>query len=181
MATLIDQNLWVEPTITVLDGDVQTTFHIQDCFNFHGYDAVGGVVLGFRLMQAVQKHLNQDQPLKRHDVSLFTAFPGLGARDVFELITRMCSENRFELDIEFEHPKATKGVAGSFYYRFRYGGKTIELAPIEGAPSDDFINTGKASKDPNASAELLAHWVDVKHELANALLQSRADEVIRVL
>jgi len=181
MSQLLSINQWVDPEITVIDEGRSVTFHIQDCFDFHGYDAVGGVVLGFRLLQAVQRELNHGLPLSRRAVSLFTAFPGLGARDVFELVTRMCSEQRFELDTSFEHPVALKGVAGAFYFQFTYDAKSVELSPIEGAPSADFIATGKASKDPNASKELLAHWTNLKHELANTLLQHTAEQVIRKL
>ncbi len=181
MTTLISSNQWLNPEISVTDGNRLTTFHIQDCLNFHGYDAVGGVVLGFRLLQAVQQHLNQGQPLDRRALSLYTAFPGLGARDVFELITRMCSENRFELDLGISHPVALKGVAGAFYFKFSYQGGSVELSPIEGAPSADFIAIGKASKDPNATAELLERWVGLKYDLANTLLQHTADQVIRKL
>jgi len=181
MTQLLPSSQWIEPEICVIDGDQLTTFHIQDCFNFHGYDAVGGVVLGFRLLQTVQRFLNQGQPLNRRSVSLYTAFPGLGARDVFELVTRMCSENRFVLDTSVEHPVALKGVAGAFYFKFGYQDKFVELSPIEGAPSADFIATGKASKDPGASVELIEHWTDLKHQLANTLLQHTADQVIRKL
>lgn len=172
---------WVDPEITVLEEGRPVTFHIQDCFNFHGYDAVGGVVLGFRLLQAVQAKLNNGQPMPRSGVSLFTAFPGLGARDVFELVTRMCSRGRFELDTSFRHPDAVEGVQGSFYFRFSLDGKTVELAPIAGAPSAEFIATGKASKAPDASPELLERWTHLKHDLANTLLQHTHAQVIREL
>jgi len=181
MPSLIPTEQWVDPTITVIDEGREVTFHIQDCFNFHGHDAVGGVVLGFRLLQAVQQILNDGRPFQRRELSLFTAFPGLGARDVFELVTRMCSENRFKLDINYDHPVAAKGVAGAFYYRFSYQGKEVELSPVEGAPGEEFIATGKASKDPNASPELLARWTALKYGLANTLLKLKAGQAIRQL
>lgn len=181
MLSLVSVEKWVNPEITVIDEGRLVNFHLQDCFRFHGHDAVGGVALGFRLLQAAQILLNQGQPMQRRAISLFTAFPGLGARDVFELVTRMCSENRFELNENFEHPCAPKGVAGAFYFRFSYQTQTAELSPVEGAPSDEFIAVGKASKLPNASAELLKHWAELKFGLANTLLQLPAEQVIRRL
>lgn len=181
MNQLIPVEQWIEPEITVIDSGYASKFHIKDCFNFHGYDAVGGVVLGFRLLQAVQNRLNGGRALDRRAVSLFTAFPGQGARDVFELLTRMCSEQRFELDTAFNHPLATKGVTGAFYFRFSYAGKSIELSPVEGCPDQNFITTGKASKDPNASVQLLAQWTQLKYDLANQLLKQTSDQLIRTL
>ena len=129
MKQLLSSKLWVDSEFSVFDGSKQIFFHLQDCFNFHGYDAVGGVVLGFRLLQAAKRYLNNNQPFQRRQLSLYTAFPGLGARDVFELITRMCSEQRFKLYENHRHSDAEKGVAGSFYFEFAYQGRSIQLAP----------------------------------------------------
>lgn len=48
---LIPSTEWVSPSLTVADCGQPIAFTLQDAFNYHGYDAVGGVVLGFRLLQ----------------------------------------------------------------------------------------------------------------------------------
>lgn len=172
---------WVAPELSVCDGDDRLTFRIQDAFNFHGYDAAGGVVLGFRLLQRAAALLSPDALPERRGFSLFTSFPGLGARDCFELVTRMVSGGRFRLDTGFEDTVAQPGVEGRFHFDFGYDGRRVVLAPVEGYPVPEFIALGKASKRPGFTAEQQLAWRNAKITLANTLLRASADQVIRVI
>lgn len=182
--SLIDSSQWVEPTLVVADEGQRIEFHIQDAFNYHGYDAVGGVVLGFRLLQkAIAMFTGGDDKtlLLRRQITLFTAFPGLGARDCFELVTRMVTEKHMTVDTAFSDTTAQAGVAGRFYFAFSYQGQRVQLAPVEGYPVPEFIALGKASKLPGFNAQQRQAWRRAKYQLANTLLGARADTVIRVL
>lgn len=179
--SLIPATEWAEPRLTVADGRDLMTFHMQDAYNFHGYDAAGGVALGFRLLQKAAALLSPGEPMQRRELSLFTSFPGLGARDCFELVTRLVSDQRFALDTSFADTTAQEGVAGRFHFAFTYRGRTVTLAPVEGYPRPDFIALGKASKLPGFSAEQQQAWRNAKFSLANTLLSAGPDDVIRVL
>lgn len=179
---LIPHSDWVSPTLTVADSGQPIAFTLQDAFNYHGYDAVGGVVLGFRLLQRAIALLTEDgELLERRELSLFTAFPGLGARDGFELVSRMVSEGRFTLDVDYVHPAAQKGIAGSFYFKFGYRGKSVELAPAVGQPPESFLAMGRASKRADATEEVQRGWTDAKYQLANVLLTVSAQDAVRLL
>ena len=183
-ASLIDFGQWVDPTLRMADkGDV-LEFHIQDALNYHGYDAVGGVVLGFRLLQKTMAHFFASTTqtfLQRRGLSLLTAFPGLGARDCFELITRMVTDGRMVVNTGLAHPAAQEGVEGQFFFEFVYEGRSVQLAPIEAYPGDAFIALGKASKLPHFSQIQQQAWRNAKYALANTLLAADAQTVIRVL
>jgi len=74
---LIPVSQWVMPSLNVADNHQLFSFSVQDAFNYHGYDAVGGVVLGFRLLQRAISLLSpQDEPLQRRELALFTAGEG---------------------------------------------------------------------------------------------------------
>lgn len=180
--SLILPSQWMEPTLTVADNDREITFSIQDAFNYHGYDAVGGVVLGFRLLQrAIELLVKPGEQLQRRELTLFTAFPGLGARDCFELVARIVTENRITVDTAFSGSDAQKGIAGSFYFRFGYRGNQVALAPIAGYPDAEFLNVGRASKLAGATPETQRQWRNAKYTLANTLLSARCQDVIRIL
>lgn len=179
---LIPYSEWALPTLTVADGGQPIEFTIQDAFNYHGYDAVGGVVLGFRLLQrAIASLTGKGALLERRELSLLTAFPGMGARDCFELVSRMVSEGRFTLDVDYVHPAAHRGIAGSFYFRFDYRGESVELSPVEGQPPESFLAMGRASKQADAGEENLRGWTDAKYGLANFLLTIDAQDAVRIL
>ncbi len=179
---LVPSLSWIQPSLTVAEAEKPIVFNIQEAFNFHGYDAVGGVVLAFRLLQRAIALLScENELIERRMLTLFTAFPGSGAKDCFELVTRMVSDHRFMLDIDYEHEDVQHGIVGSFYFRFSYQGKTVALAPVEGQPSERFLTIGKASKQPDASPEIKRTWRTEKYQLANALLISSPKEVIRII
>ena len=172
---------WVSPSITVLDNGRPITFTIRNVLDYHGYDAVGGSVLGFRLLQRALAILSPEGLPERRELHLFTNFPGLGARDAFELVCRVVTGGRFTLDKDFVDPRTPEGVTGGVYFRFSYGDRVVELAPIEGQPSPRFIAAGRASKKPDADEAVFHEWKTVKYELANLLLGADASSVIRVL
>ena len=98
-----------------------------------------------------------------------------------ELVTRMVTEGRFSLDTAFDDSRAQEGVAGRFYYRFTYAGRSVELAPLEGYPGGEFVRLGKASKVPGFGGEEAETWRNAKYQLANTLLSAPAEAVIRIL
>ncbi len=179
--SLIPIEQWIAPRIEVDDAGAHLSFHLQDAFNYHGYDAVGGVVLGFRLLQKAIALLSPTLPLQRRRLHVFTAFPGTGFRDCIELVTRAVTENRFTLDIGFTQTRAQQGVQGRLHFAFSYQGRTVDLSPVEGALSADFISLGRASKQIGFSPQQQQDWRKAKFALANALLSARPDDVIRVL
>ena len=179
---LIPVSQWVMPSLNVADNHQLFSFSVQDAFNYHGYDAVGGVVLGFRLLQRAISLLSpQDDPLQRRELALFTAFPGRGARDCFELVTRMVSENRFILDVDFDQTEAQQGLTGRFYFEFSYRSKKVSLAPVGGQPTTEFLKIGRASKQPDATPEVQRQWMVAKYQLANTLLTVSPMDSIQVL
>ena len=185
---LIAPSQWVEPTLKINDQNDALTFHIQDALNYHGHDAVGGVVLGFRLLQKaifVWQQFFETSTIERRAVSLFTAFPGLGARDCFELVTRMATGQRIYVDTSLIPPMSLAGVEGSFYFKFDYKHEkkshSIALAPINGYPSEAFLALGKASKKADFTPEQELAWKNAKLTLANTLLSTHFNDVVQEL
>lgn len=172
---------WIAPAITVLENGRPLTFSLQTAFDYHGWDAVGGVVLGFRLLQRAIAELCPEGLPERRRFEVFTNFPGLGVRDTFELVTRMVTGGRFTLDASFTDPRTPEGVTGGVYFRFTLDGKSVELAPVEGQPDERFIRCGRASKKPGATAEELREWKEVKQALADLLLGLTHEQAIRTL
>ena len=172
---------WESPFLTVNDEGSPLRFGIRDAFSYHGYDAPGGVVLGFRLLQRAFALLAPGKTPERRKLALHTAFPGFGLRDTMELVTRMVTDGRYSVDTAIDDERAQEGVAGRFYYCFAFEGRSVELAPIPGYPGPDFIRLGKASKLPGFSCADAGAWKAAKFELANTLLAAPADAVIRVL
>lgn len=176
---------WIEPRLVVLDCGRPVNFHILDILNYHGLDSVGGAILGFRLLQRAFAELAPDGPAERRELSLFTSFPGFGARDSFELVTRMVTDGRYTADPAFIDERAPEGVTGRCYFRFTLRERSIELVPPPGVPDADFIRCGRASKLPSTNAEaradIMRRWKQARFALASLLLGLDCRAALRVL
>lgn len=178
-------SLWVDPSLLVLDQGRPVCFRIQDVFNYHGLDAVGGAVLGFRLLQRAFAELSPEGPAERRSISLFTSFPGFGVRDACELISRMVAEGRYRADPGFIDERAPDGVNGRCYFRFSLGDRSVELAPPPAVPDAEFIYWGRAAKQsfPEAAeySVIMRNWKRAKFHLASLLLGLDCRSALRVL
>ena len=176
---------WVEPYLVVLDCGRAVHFHIGDILKYHGLDSVGGAILGFRLLQRAFAELSPEGPAERRELSLFTSFPGFGARDAFELVARMITDGRYKADPGFIDERAPEGVTGRCYFRFFLRGRSLELAPPPGVPNADFLRWGRASKQIGPDSEeydaIMRRWRQAKFTLASVLLGLDCRSALRVL
>lgn len=73
-------------------------FDFADLLRYHGPAFPGGVAHGFTALERALPLLAPDGVPERREVRLRTAFPGPGARDAVELVTRAVTEDRFTVD-----------------------------------------------------------------------------------
>ncbi|MBV2120566.1 MAG: hypothetical protein KUF74_03835 [Candidatus Thiodiazotropha sp. (ex Ctena orbiculata)] len=178
---LLPQAQWAEPIIELRQDQEVFPYSLAATIAYHGLDSIGGVVLGFRLLQAALQNSSHTQPVERQSISILSAFPGAGARDAFEYLSRCVSQQRFQCDTSLSHPKAQKGFEGCFYFKITLAGEVLELSPIEGQPPETFFSAGRqAFKSEASDAERLL-WRQEKIQLANTLLGLPANQCIRLL
>ena len=81
-------------SIEVLEEGKLLSFRFDEMLNYHGPGFPGGVAHGFKVMQRAFPLLDDGNLLERREISFVTAFPGPGARDAFELVTRCLTDGR---------------------------------------------------------------------------------------
>ena len=159
-------------TIAVVDHGTVLTIPFEACVAYHGYTSIGGVALGFRLMQYAVERLSPDSPPDREAIRVFTTFPGPGLRDAVELITRAVTRKAYTADATVA-VAAPEGVTGRMYFEVTIGDQTLYLALIEGGISPEFIALGRRHKTGEATAEDRARWTVLKEKLATDILAAR--------
>lgn len=86
-------------TIDVLENGVPLSFTFEEMLRYHGPGYPGGVAHAFKVMQRAFSMLDGGRVLERREISIITAFPGLGGgQDAFELVTRCLSDGRYLAD-----------------------------------------------------------------------------------
>jgi hypothetical protein len=143
---------------------------------YHGPGFPGGVAHGFTVMRRTWPLLDPAGPPVRREIRLETAFPGPGARDAFELVTRAVTEDRYVVRPEMERPELGR-VRARYVFRWSYRDRTVTLQIREGFVTDEFITLARTT---NRSAAQEAHLAVLKQEMADRLLAVAPDEVYDV-
>jgi hypothetical protein len=161
------------PPLDVLDQGQPLRFRVDDLMRYHGPLAPGGVAHGFTAMARAFPLISPGEPPERREIRLSTAFPGPGARDAFELVTRAVTEGRYLVDRGLE--RADRGhILERYVFRFDYRGNTVTLVLRDGYVTEEFITLSRT--DPR-SAEQERHLCVLKREMADRLLGAPVDQV----
>lgn len=175
---LLPESDWAAPDICLYEGSDLITLNLKGAIQYHGLSSIGGLVLGFRLLQRALEICTEKTLVQRDDISIYTAFPGPGAKDAFEYICRAGRDQRYCCDVNLHHPVAQPGLHGQFYFQIRIQGQVVNLAPIDGQPPASFFAAARNSHTDQTAAQ---HWKDEKISLANTLLTLPPDQCIREL
>lgn len=164
-------------TLTVLDHGEPITYGYDDLVKYHGYGYLGGVALAFRAMQGAWPLLAGGLPPERKDITLDTAFPGPGGRDGFEMVTRMVSGERYKVDFSIAPPEVPTSPSGSYFFRFGYRGRAVDLALRPGIVSEEFL---RLARQESRSVDEAARLEVLKRDMADRLLARPAAELFDI-
>jgi hypothetical protein len=165
-------------TVAVLENGKPIGFTFGDLAKYHGYGFPGGIAHAFKVMQRAFPLLDDSGTPERHELHLETAFGGPGARDAFEMVTRMATTGRYRVDrpeIDTSQP-----LFWEAFYRFtwHYRGRSVALAIRSGHVREEFIRLGM---QPQRSEAEDARLTELKLEMANRLMALPADAIYDVV
>ncbi len=161
-------------TLTILDHGDPITISFEDLLKYHGKGFVGGVAHGFKVMERAFELLSPDQPPERYGITIETAFPGPGARDAFEMVTRAVTGGRYVVDTGFAPAGTLESPAGRYFFRLGYEGRTVDLTLRPGLVRDEFIELARRGPATAAEEERLV-WL--KQDMADRLMGLPASQV----
>ena len=159
--------------LEVLDQGRLTSIDFDDLVKYHGRSSIGGVAHGFKVMERALPLLAGGRPPERYDIAIQTAFPGPGARDAFEMVTRAVTGDRYTVDPALG-PDAPEAPEGRYFFRFTYRRTVVDLVLRAGLVSDEFVALVRTAQRTQAEEELL---VRLKEDMAARLMGAPAGEV----
>jgi hypothetical protein len=154
------------PNLIVTEQGQTLEYGFNDLVKYHGYQFLGGIAHAFQVMHACFPLLD-NKPLERKLIRLETAFPGPGGRDAFEMVTRMVSEGRYQIDKDMAPADVIRSPLGAYFFRLHYGDKTVEATLKPGFIDPEFIQ--------------LAQKTDRNEQQNNRLEQLKIDMTKRLL
>ena len=164
--------------LNVLDHGDRIVISFDDILKYHGRQSIGGVAHGFKVLERAFGELARGEALERYEVSITTAFPGPGARDAFEMVTRAVTGGRYEVVPEFGDPHAVEAPRGRYCFRVGYRGRSVDLALRPGLVRDEFIALVRAGAHAPEDKKRL-DWL--KQDMTDRLLALPAQQVYDIV
>jgi hypothetical protein len=161
-------------TLVVLDQGESISISFDDLLKYHGRSSIAGVAHAFKAMERAFPLLSPGGPPDRSELTVESGFPGGGARDAFEMVTRAVTGDRYQLAPESAGVEAPEAPGGHFFFRLRYREATVDLVLRPGLVPEEFLEV--ACRD-NPTPAQAAHAQQLKEEMAARLLSLPADEV----
>jgi hypothetical protein len=134
----------------------------------------GGVAHGFKVLERALPLLGDGAPVERREIRVETAFPGPGARDAIELVTRAVIDGRYVVDAGFAGPDVPESPAGRYFFRLIYRGRAVELVIRPGFVVPEFISL---ARKPGRDAAQEARLVVLKQEMADRVMAAAPADV----
>ena len=160
--------------LVVLDQDEPISISFDDLLKYHGRSSIAGVALAFKAMERAFPLLSPGGPPERYDITVESGFPGGGARDAFEMVTRAVTGDRYQLASKPAGVEAPEAPGGHFFFRLGYRRTVVELVARAGLVPAEFLQV--ACKEAPTPAEA-ARAQQLKEEMAERVLGLPADEV----
>lgn len=160
--------------LEVLDQGGSISISFADLLKYHGRSSIAGVAHAFKAMERAFPLLSPGQPPERYDITVESGFPGGGARDAFEMVTRAVTGDRYRLASETVGAEAPEAPGGRFFFRLGYRETVVDLVLRAGLVPEGFLEL--ACREAPTPAEA-ARAQQLKEEMAERLLGLPADEV----
>jgi hypothetical protein len=160
--------------LVVRDQGETISITFDDLLKYHGRSSIAGVAHAFKAMERAFPLLAAGEPPERSDITVGSGFPGGGARDAFEMVTRAVTGDRFGPADPPAGANAPEAPGGHFYFRLGYRGTAVDLVLRPGLVPEDFIEVA-CTDNPTPAQSVRAQ--QLKEEMAERLLRLPADQV----
>ena len=161
-------------TLVVRDQGESISIAFDDLLKYHGRSSIAGVAHAFKAMERAFAVLSPGEPPERHDITVGSGFPGGGARDAFEMVTRAVTGDRYQLVSKPPGVEAPEAPGGHFFFRLGYRGAVVDLVARPDLVPEEFVEV--ACRDAPTPAEAVRAQ-ELKEEMAKRLVNLPADEV----
>lgn len=148
-------------------------FSYEDMIRYHGGNSPGGVAHAFKVLERGLPLLDRDRPVERREIEVETAFPGPGARDGFELVTRAVTDERYRVLASLVRPELGR-ERERFVFRLRYRAHSTTLTLRAGFVTPEFLELSRRLE--RSPAEEL-RFTALKEDMAERVMSSPAEQV----
>lgn len=162
------------PDLTIRDNGLTIPISFDDIVKYHGRSSIAGAAHAFKAMERAFPLLSPEQPPDRYLVVVTSGFPGGGARDAFEMVTRAVTGDRYSVEPDLAGAGVPEAPGGRFFFRLGYAATVVDLALRDGLVPEEFVEVACKEAPSAAEAEYAQR---LKEEMAARLLGLPPHEV----
>ena len=168
--------------LRVMDNGDLIEFDFEDLRKYHGSKSICGLTVSYTIMRAAFDALAPNQPVDRANLHITSAFPGPGARDGFELVTRTTSRETYAIDTSVE-PSDTiaEAAKGAYYFKVANAVRSVELSLKPSIVPEKFVPLRRKQLSGVASDEELAEFRQLQFAFSETLLTHPATAAVNIL
>lgn len=161
----------------VVEDGQPMAFTYKECLHYHGFLLPGGAAHGFQSLAFAVKQLSPAVAPERREIHIETSFPGRGARDAIEMVTRSLTEGRYVVNPDLAKPE--RGHIASYVFQFSYRGRTVAVQVKEGLVLEEFRQL--VDKGSARTAEEEKRIVFLRKEMGDRLATLAPEDVYEVV
>jgi hypothetical protein len=168
--------------IEIADEVSTLSFEFDDLVRYHGTQAICGLTVAFKIMEAAWSALWKDAAPRRDVLTVASAFPGPGTRDGFEMVTRAVSRKAYHMLTDFETgPLVAEAAKGAYFFRLSDDQRMIELGLKPEVVPDEFIPRRRQLARGEATEADAAAFRDLQFAFSESLRGLEPFEAVNVL
>ncbi len=134
------------------------------------------------MLHAAWQVLSPDKPVKRECVDIQSAFPGPGARDAFEMVTRAVSREKYTIATDVTPgPMIAEAAKGAYWFKVTMDGGSVELGLKPDVVPRDFLKLRRLLLSDDASDEEAKTFRSIQHGFSKSLLGMEPLDAVNVL
>tara|TARA_R100000789_G_scaffold55200_2_gene53855 strand:- start:163 stop:678 length:516 start_codon:yes stop_codon:yes gene_type:complete len=164
--------------LTVYEDGHEISYSFDDLLKFHGPGFPGGVTHAYKVMERAFPLLAPDGYLERKKIAIDTSFGGPGGRDSFEMVTRVDSRGKYNVDKSLGDRWEGDGNRRHYFFRLHYEDRSVDLIIKPGHLRDEFFSFPPAPEQTD-DQKLRVAWL--KQEMTTRLMALDARAIYDVL
>ena len=127
-------------SLVVYEDGHKIEFTFADLMKFHGPGFPGGVTHAWKVMERTFPLLAPDGYLERRQVEIDTSFGGPGGRDSFEMVTRVLTRGKYNVDKSLGERWKDGSHRENYFFRLRHGDRSVAVIIRPGHLREEFFS-----------------------------------------
>jgi hypothetical protein len=133
-------------------------------------------------MEAAWQKIWSVTPPRRNEITVASGFPGPGARDGFEMVTRAVSRDAYTVIPDAASgPLVAEAAKGAYFFRLSDDRQIIELGLKPGMLPSEFIPRRRAMALGNASPSDAIEFRNIQFDFSKKLLALSPEDAVNVI